>query len=170
MKHYFQRVLLPFANLISSMLPPTRCFKVRVVLYRLCGLDINYGARIVGGSNFHYKNIIIGFGSWIGSECHFYTSDSATITIGDNVDIAPNCLFNTGTHYPGNEIRRAGKNTAESIKIGDGTWICMGSIILNGTHIGSGSVVAAGAVVRGIFPNNVLLGGVPAKIIRILSN
>lgn len=38
--------------------------------------------------------------------------------------------------------------------------------ILDGTVIGDNCIVAAGAVVSGVFPDNVIIGGIPAKIIK----
>lgn len=52
------------------------------------------------------------------------------------------------------------------INIGENCWIGAKVTILDGTKIGKGCVVAAGAVVSGIFPDNVVLGGVPAKILK----
>ena len=53
-----------------------------------------------------------------------------------------------------------------AVKIADDVWIGNNVTILKGTEIGEHSVVAAGAVVSGKFPSNVVLGGVPAKVIR----
>ncbi|MCB8920916.1 MAG: hypothetical protein H6662_04960 [Ardenticatenaceae bacterium] len=77
-------------------------------------------------------------------------------------------MINTGTHEIGNHARRAGQNVGKSIQIGDGTWLGMGTKILDGTKIGNGCIVASGAVVRGSFPDNVMIGGIPARIIKKL--
>lgn len=55
------------------------------------------------------------------------------------------------------------------IQIGDNVFIGMGSIILPNTQIGNNSIIGAGAVVKGIFPNNVVIAGNPAKVIQDLS-
>ena len=52
------------------------------------------------------------------------------------------------------------------VVIADNVWIGERVTILKGTRIGENSVVAAGAVVSGEFPANVVIGGVPAKVIR----
>ena len=50
--------------------------------------------------------------------------------------------------------------------IGSNCWIGAKATILDGVHIGDGCIVAAGAVVTKSFPDNVIIGGVPAKIIK----
>ena len=57
----------------------------------------------------------------------------------------------------------------KGIKIGSGCWVGAKVTILDGVEIGKNSVIAAGAVVNKSFPENVLLAGVPAKIIRKIS-
>ena len=52
------------------------------------------------------------------------------------------------------------------IVIGDHVWIGYGAKILKGTEIGDGSVVGAGAIVNKKFPNNVIITGIPARIIK----
>jgi len=54
----------------------------------------------------------------------------------------------------------------EKIEIGENCWIGDGAIILAGTIIGNNCVVAANSVVKGIFKNNVLIAGSPAKIFK----
>jgi acetyltransferase-like isoleucine patch superfamily enzyme len=53
-----------------------------------------------------------------------------------------------------------------SVRIGAGTWLGTGAIVLPGSTIGKNVVVAAGAVVRGKVPDYAVVGGVPAKVIR----
>jgi len=51
-------------------------------------------------------------------------------------------------------------------KIGDATYVGMGALILNTISVGSNSVVAAGAVVTRAVPDNVLVLGIPAVIVK----
>lgn len=65
--------------------------------------------------------------------------------------------------WPGNgaEVPRGGND----IKIGDGSWIASGAIVLGGVTIGNGSVVAAGAVVNRDVPDYAIVAGIPAKVV-----
>ena len=56
--------------------------------------------------------------------------------------------------------------TRKGIKIGRDCWIGSKATILDGSVIGDGCIVAAGAVVRGVIPPYSIVGGVPAKIIK----
>jgi acetyltransferase-like isoleucine patch superfamily enzyme len=53
-----------------------------------------------------------------------------------------------------------------SVRIGAGTWLGTGAIVLPGSVIGKNVVVAAGAVVRGKVPDYAVVGGVPARVLR----
>ena len=55
-----------------------------------------------------------------------------------------------------------------NVKIGNDVWPGIDVIVLGGVTIGDGSVIAAGSVVIKSIPENVLTGGVPAKVIRAL--
>lgn len=165
--HIYKRIILFLANFTSSILPPTQFFKLKTFLYNRAGLDVHSEASIVGGAKFYFYNIKVGEKTWIGTSTKFITSMKADIVIGKNVDIAPGVYINTGSHIIGLSDRRAGENIANSIYIGDGTWIGMGALILGGSNIGKGCVVAA-AVVKGEFPDDVIIGSIPAKIIKNL--
>ena len=54
------------------------------------------------------------------------------------------------------------------VKIGKNVWIGNNVTILKNSEIGDNSIVAAGAIVNKEFPPNVIIGGVPAKIIKTL--
>lgn len=60
-----------------------------------------------------------------------------------------------------NKIGEIGK-----VIVGKNVWIGSNVLILKNSTIGDNSIVAAGAIVSGKFPANVIIGGVPAKIIR----
>jgi acetyltransferase-like isoleucine patch superfamily enzyme len=56
--------------------------------------------------------------------------------------------------------------SASEVSIDDDVWIGCGSRILAGVHIGTRSVVAAGAVVTQNVPSYIVVGGVPARTIK----
>ena len=56
------------------------------------------------------------------------------------------------------------------MSVGRGSWLGHGSVILPGAQIGRHCVVAAGSVVRGEVPDFTVVGGVPAKVLRTLTD
>lgn len=90
--------------------------------------------------------------------------------IGDNVNIGHDCLILSVDHEIGTRWRRAGFSTNLSVEIGDGAWIASRVTLLPGIKVGSGAVVAAGAVVASDVPQNTLVGGIPAKVLRKLDD
>jgi acetyltransferase-like isoleucine patch superfamily enzyme len=93
--------------------------------------------------------------------------DMGTITIGDNVLIAPKVNILTEEH-PVNPAERKALS-AKPVVIKNGAWIGAGATILPGVTIGENSVVAAGAVVNKDVPDNTVVGGIPAKIIKTIT-
>ena len=69
-------------------------------------------------------------------------------------------------HEVYSENRTQGRDIPKEIHIGNNVWIGLNSIILKGTHIGDNSIVAAGSVVKGVFPCNVIVQGNPAVIVN----
>ncbi|MDH5347123.1 MAG: acyltransferase [Nitrospira sp.] len=91
------------------------------------------------------------------------------LTTGDYVRIAAHTVIIPASHVfedPDRPIARQGL-TKQGIRIGRDVWIACGCRILDGVEIGDGSVIAAGAVVnRNVVPFAVV-GGVPAKVIKM---
>lgn len=61
---------------------------------------------------------------------------------------------------------RAQRAAIGTVQIGDDVWIGAGAKILNNVKIGNGVVIAANAVVTDSVPDNAIVGGVPARVIR----
>ena len=157
------------ASFLSKMLPPTRLLGLHNLIWRFAGVKIHRSARICGYTRIMGRgSIIIGEGTWISPGSTFLTNTECEIIIGSNCDIGPDVIVVTGSHDIGSPQRRAGLGTAESVSIGNGTWIGARSTILPGTFIGSGVVVAAGSLIRNEIPENVLVAGVPAMIKRLI--
>lgn len=114
------------------------------------------------------KNIFIG-NNFTGN-FNLTILDIREVWIGDNVMIGPNTLITTVGHPLTPMGRRKHLGIAKPIRIGNDVWIGGNVTILPGVTIGNNVVVAAGAVVTKDVPNNTLVGGVPAKIIRTLEN
>lgn len=92
--------------------------------------------------------------------------DVCEVRIGDNCMMAPGVQIYTATHPIDPVERNSGKEYAKPITIGDNVWIGGSAIINPGVTIGDNVVVASGAVVTKDVPNNVVVGGNPARIIK----
>lgn len=94
--------------------------------------------------------------------------DGAKITIGNNCFIGPSCGFYTANHPLDPNKRNQGFEQALPIKVKDNCWIGANVSIMPGVTIGENSVIAAGAVVTKDVPDNCLVAGVPAKVIKFI--
>jgi len=90
--------------------------------------------------------------------------DMGTITIGDNVLIGPKVNVLSEEHPVNPDERKA--LMVRPVVIKNGAWIGAGATILPGVTVGENSIVAAGAVVNKDVPDNTVVGGIPAKIIK----
>ena len=96
--------------------------------------------------------------------------DRAPVRIGDYVMIGPHTLIATVNHPISPMGRRKHLSVAKPVTIGNDVWIGGNVTILPGVTIGNNVIVAAGAVVTKDVPDNSLVGGVPAKLIRTIEN
>jgi len=114
------------------------------------------------------KGIKIGNNSAIGDYTHFGAPGG--IIIGDDVIMGSYISFHSENHNFADTsklIREQGVNSV-GIKLGNNIWVGAKVTFLDGCVINDNSVVAAGAVVKGEFPPNSIIGGVPAKILKII--
>lgn len=111
------------------------------------------------------ENISIGKNVFVNHACTFM--DRGSITIEDNVLIGPKVNLITTNHPINPAERRA--TISQPIVIKKGAWIGVGATILPGVTVGENSIVAAGAVVSKDVPDNTIVGGIPAKVIKSIT-
>lgn len=111
------------------------------------------------------KNTTIGENVFINHACSFL--DLGGIEIEDNVMIGPRVSITSENHPTDVETRKT--LVPSKVVIKKNAWLAGGANILPGITIGENSVVAAGAVVTKDVPDNVVVAGVPAKVVKELS-
>ena len=134
---------------------------VRRFFYRISGMKMGKNSFIHMGARFYNPaGIKIGDGTIIGD--HVFLDGRASLTIGNNVDIASQVLIYNSQH----DIHSEGFDPIdEEVEIGDYVFIGPRVVVQPGVKIGRGAIVAAGAVVTKDIPEFEVWGGVPAKFI-----
>jgi acetyltransferase-like isoleucine patch superfamily enzyme len=137
--------------------------EIRYLLSQITGNEIDESVAVFTPLYINYgKHITIGKNVFINFNCTLL--DLGGITIADNVLIGPNVSILSEGH-PVSPIERHSL-IPKSIYIKKNTWIGAGATILQGVTIGENAIVAAGAVVSKDVPDNTIVGGIPAKIIK----
>lgn len=137
----------------------------------ILGSNVSIQKRVViecsGSLKFLGKGLIVGNNVGIGSNS--FLGCAGGIEIGDDTIIGNFVSFHSENHNFNRAdlpIRLQGVNR-KGIKIGKDCWVGAKVTILDGTILGNGCIVAAGAVLNGkSYPDNSIIGGVPAKIIK----
>lgn len=115
------------------------------------------------------RNTFLGKYVYINANCTIL--DVARVNIGDYTMIGPDVGIYTATHPIEYHERCVDyKEFGYEINIGNGVWIGGNSVILPGITIGDKSVIAAGSVVTRDVPENVVVAGNPARIIKYIDN
>jgi acetyltransferase-like isoleucine patch superfamily enzyme len=138
-----------------------------------CGKNIIIGRK----GSFNYDHIHLGNNVSIGANACFMCA-IAHIYIGNHVMFGPHVFMIAGGHRTDilgrymDEIKSNEKRPEDDrdIIIEDDVWIGANAIILKGVRVGIGSVVAAGSVVTKDVPSFSIVGGVPAKVIKMRFN
>jgi carbonic anhydrase/acetyltransferase-like protein (isoleucine patch superfamily) len=123
------------------------------------------GAMVIG-------RVILGedVGIWFNAVLR---GDNEPITIGANSNVQDGVMMHTDMGYPltlGTGCTIGHHAILHGCTVGDNSLIGMGATVLNGARIGANSIVGANALVaeRKEFPDNSLIVGVPAKVVRTL--
>lgn len=152
---------------VNNFLKGTRLFSVKRKFLNSCGIHIGKNTKVVGPLKVsNCSDIKIGDNCWIGA--NFTVFGDGTVDIGDNCDFAPDVALITGSHEIGSQERRAGKGVLFKIKIGNGCWLGARSTVVGNTEIDDMVVVGTGALVNKDIKTNVVVAGIPAKVIKEL--
>ena len=136
--------------------------------------DIDPSFRFNGDNIIMYGNgdIIIGSNSYIGRYSNIQVSTNYYVKIGNNCKIGPFFKIWSQTADPNSNFNFQERIIIKngSIIIGDGVWIGANVYISPGITIGNNSVIGANSVVTKDVPENAIVGGIPAKLIKYKNN
>lgn len=139
--------------------------EVRGLLSELFGYEVPESLRVFPPFYTDFgKNITVGEGVFINACCHF--QDHGGVTIGDGCQIGHNVVFATLNHGFAPEDRST--TYPAPIVLKKNVWVGSNATILSGVTIGENAIVGAGSVVTKDVPDNAIVGGVPAKVIKYI--
>lgn len=154
-----------FAINLKSSVQSTRAMKIRYYFgsrfIERCGKGVNFEH----GAQFN-PDLHIGDNSGVGKNCVV----SGETYIGNHVMMGPDCILYSYSHAHDRidiPMDEQGFEQPTPIHIGDDVWIGARVIILPGVNIGSHCIIGAGSVVTKDVPDYAIVGGAPAKIIRM---
>jgi maltose O-acetyltransferase len=112
--------------------------------------------------------LVIGSDFFIGTHC--YLNGAGGLTIGSRVTVAHGAMiFSDSGPNTSPWLQEHFPITAAHIQIGDDVWVGAGAMILPGVTIGNRVVIGAGSLVKDDVPDNAVVAGTPARLIRTLA-
>lgn len=138
--------------------------------FRECGKGVVFHPT---DSSFTYKNIMLGSHVSVGVNAMFWCSESS-IRVSDNVVFGPDVKIIAGNHSSHIVGKLLKDYTIQDklpeddlpVFIDEDVWIGARVTILNGVHVGRGSIIAAGSIVTKDIPPYAVVGGVIAKVLK----
>lgn len=164
----WRRLVTPLFLVLSELFAyqrPRWLLRARASLLSLAGVDlpssetfVEKGFRVLSPGKLRIEKHVS-----LGHDNHFWCFSN--VRIGEWTQTAKDLLIISGSHD--NSTFEPMAQDGQSVDVGAGCWIGARVTILGGTKIGVGSIVAAGSVVRGEFPAWSVIGGVPARVLKI---
>ncbi|GAA0188969.1 sugar O-acetyltransferase [Fulvivirga kasyanovii] len=140
--------------------------EIRACLSRIIGREVHDSTVVFTPFHTNFgKHISLGRNVFINHACSFL--DLGCITIEDDVMIGPRVNITSENHPV--EVPAQKTLVPGPVIIRRNAWIGAGATILPGVTVGENAVVAAGAVVNRDVPANTVVGGIPAKQLKIIS-
>lgn len=158
-------------NLIMSILPSTSFKKTKIKLYRWAGVEIGSNIELFCGIKIYGNGrLVIKDKVFIGQDVTFLIDKNGSIILEESSVVSARSTLSTGFHpiTPNGERIVSRLGTCSNIILKKGSAVLTGSIILPGVTIGEKALVAAGAVVAKNVEARTLVGGVPARLIKVL--
>jgi acetyltransferase-like isoleucine patch superfamily enzyme len=122
---------------------------------------VHYTSRVVNP-----ERVVLGKNTFPGDSPCCYVQAANGVIIGDNTNIGPGVGLISANHNTTDNTKHL---AAPPIRIGKDCWIGMNAVILPGVTLGDRVVVGAGAVVTHDFPDDVVIAGNPAKVLRTIT-
>lgn len=123
---------------------------------------------IRGSSSYENPGEGISIGNYFCCGDFSFFDAAGGIQIGDDVQMGQAIRFHAQNHkYSGTELIRLQGVENKSIVIGNNCWVGSGTVFLAGVTIGDGCVIGANSVITKSFPNDCVIAGNPAKIIKM---
>lgn len=146
---------------------PVSILTINFVFQRIFGINrkipisIHYTSRVQG-----YHNMTLGetvkYSLAVSASANIVVSDGTTLTIGEDTIFAQNVCIRTSNH----DLIDRSKYIKDSVSIGDNCWLGHGAVMLPGSSIGNNVTVGANSVVTKSFGDNLVIAGIPAKVIK----
>jgi acetyltransferase-like isoleucine patch superfamily enzyme len=173
MKQIIKNILIHFKKEYYLYIPKGLLFLNSIVnsVFRVnknIPISIHFTSRVSGFNHIEFPagdiSIIKSFA--VSGGCYFEIFDQTTLKIGAGTIWANNVCIQTGNH---DSLDRS-KHIIKDVTIGKNCWLGTGVTILPGVMLGDNVTVGANSVVTKSFPDNCVIAGVPARIIRDLNN
>ncbi|WP_200974505.1 DapH/DapD/GlmU-related protein [Echinicola sp. 20G] len=162
-RHKLTKAAYTTKKLLVSMNNSADPVEIRNLLSEITGSEIPESTFVFTPLYLNYgRHTKIGKNVFINFDCVFL--DLGGIIIEDEVQIAPKVSLLSEGHPVSSDTRHS--LVPKPIHIKKNAWVGANATILQGVTIGENAIVAAGAVVSKDVPDNVIVGGIPAKIIK----
>ncbi|MFR9757548.1 acyltransferase [Streptomyces sp. TR06-5] len=140
---------------------------IEVGAHCVVGQEVTLTAGMMPGLDLGDDTVLtLGDGVVLGRGSHVVAD--TPVTLGDSVFCGPYVYITSTNHSYDDPRVPVGKQWPRTapVRIGPGSWLGAGAVVLPGARLGRNVVVAAGSVVRGEVPDHAVVAGAPARVVR----